>query len=99
MKYALGVCSGQSCAKLARDIERLVRWKPSDPVKKGSQIFAIHVFHRKEMMTVYVSNVVYPANVRMRNATSGTDFIVKTLEKSLIVRGFVWKKLQGDRLA
>src|SRR5205085_4879587 len=99
VKHTFRVCSCKTCAKLAGDVECLVRRKPANTAKQGSQIFAIHIFHGEKVVAVYLSNVIYPANIRVGNPAGSAYFIVKTFQQTLVLGCFVGKKLQSNRLA
>ena len=98
MQHTLGMRRRQPSAKLARDVERLVRRKPPDAPQQGSQIFAVDVLHGEKCLSVDVAHVVHAANIGMRHPPRDPHFVAKTLQQPFVARGFIRQKLQSDCL-
>jgi hypothetical protein len=65
MKYAALVNGGESGAELARDLYRFVLWYAADAFEQRREFLTTHKFHRKEMFTLKLSDVVNTTNVTM----------------------------------
>jgi hypothetical protein len=52
MEDAAVVGGGKACADLPCDVERLVRGQAADPLEQRSEILAVDVLHREELLAI-----------------------------------------------
>ena len=83
MKNSLGVGGGETCAKLACDLDGFVLRKAADAAQEGCEIFAVDVLHGEECLAFDVAYVIDAADVRMGNAAGDADFVAEALEQCL----------------
>ena len=99
MQNAFGVSGSESSTELARHLDSFVLRQTPDPAKQGRQIFTVHVLHRKESLPIDFTDVVYAADVGMRDTARDPDFILETFEQAFIAQRFVGQELHRDGLA
>ena len=72
--------------------------QPADAAQQASQIFAIHVFHRKEHLAVDFAEIVNAADVGMRNLARDADFVAEARQSGFIAGHACGQKFERDRL-
>jgi len=85
-------------AKLARDLERFVCWKPTNATQQRREILSIDELHRQEVTATTLADVVHAANIWMRNLAREFDFLMEFGDPVDVAGEFVRQKLEGYRL-
>jgi hypothetical protein len=74
MDDAFGVGSGETGAGLACDFNCFVRREASDAPKEACEVLAVNIFHRDEWQAFGFTDVVYAADIGVRDLTGDADF-------------------------
>jgi hypothetical protein len=98
VQYSLGMRGGEAGAELARDLDGLVAGHAPDAPQETAQFLAIDVLHGNVRGAVHFADVVYAADVGMRDLARNPDLAVETFEQPGIAGGGFREKLQGYRL-
>jgi len=88
----------QARAQLPRRHQRFVFRQPADPLQQPRQVFAIHIFHRKERHPFDFADIVYPADIGVRHLARHAHFAMEPFEQSLIPASFRRQELERHRL-
>jgi len=99
VKDAVLVRGGETCAKLACDLEALVGGQPANAPEQGGKIFSIHVFHGEKNAAVGFTDVEDPADVGMRDLAGKTHFGVEALQSIFIPGKRYREELERNGLA
>src|SRR5436305_12779349 len=98
MQDALLVRRRKSRAQFARDLERLVGREPAYAPQQRAQVLAVDVFHREEVKSLHLAQVVYAADVRMRHLPRDSDLVAEAFERLFVMRHGFWKEFERDWL-
>jgi hypothetical protein len=80
-------------------LEGLVGRQTAAPTQQRRQILPVHVLHRQEGLAVGLAEVVNPADVVMRDLSSGAHLLVESRQSRRIANRPGWQELQGHGLA
>jgi hypothetical protein len=87
------VGGGQAGTEFPRRLKSLAGGQAPDPKQQGCQVFAIHVLHGDERHSFSLADVVYAADVGVRDLAGDADFIAEARE-----RGFAGVRVQREKL-
>ena len=81
---ALLVRGGEPGAEFARDFEGLIGGQPANPAEQGAEVFAIHVLHGEEILTLQLAEVIDAADVGMGHLARHAHLIAETRERLFV---------------
>ena len=100
MQDAAVVGGGEARANLARDVERLVGRQAADAQQQRSEILAVDVLHREEVLAPIsdgLADVEHAADVRVRDLARDADLGQEPLVPDGIVGERARQEFQRDR--
>ena len=98
VQHALVVGGTEAVAELVSELQGLERSKAADPPQQRGQVFAVDVFHRDEVLVARLSQVVDPADVRMRDGARQTHLFEQDGELGGIPLHGLRQELERHRL-
>ena len=72
--------------ELTRRLDGLVRGQASDAAEQRREILAVDVLHRQEVLSVGLSQVIDPADVRVRDLTRDANLVVEPRQRRRLGR-------------
>ena len=99
VQHALFVSRGEPGAQLLRQLDTFVRRQPADASQQRRQILAVDIFHRQELLSLDLADVVDTANVGVAHPSRQAHLVPQLGEGRRIVGQGLGKKLEGHRLA
>src|SRR5207302_1727570 len=83
----------KSGRELARDFQRLFVREIADALDQRGKVFSVDIFHREEMLTVELRNIVHAADIRMRQLPRDAHLRKEPLSAHGIGSQRSWQKL------
>jgi hypothetical protein len=93
-----GVRGHQPGAQRVRHLHALVLRQPPDPLEERRQVLAVDELHRDEGDAVGLTDVVDPADVRVRHLAGGADLVVEPGDGGAVAAERLGQELQRHLL-
>jgi vacuolar-type H+-ATPase subunit I/STV1 len=89
---------GESGANLSRELQRFVLWQTADTTQQRREFFALNKFHRKEVPSLDLADVVNTTDILVRDLAGNAHLAMKPRQRPAVAEQMIRQKLQRDRL-